>query len=102
MGGKAKPTKHTAKEIAGKIAAATQNKGGGKAGLADRKGGQAGHAKFECHICKTTAPSIKTMQAHHESKHPTMAWEPDKCTNKHDLHGGVTTVGVAVRGSTKK
>jgi hypothetical protein len=41
MGGKAKPTKHTAKEIAGRIAASTQNKGGGKAGLADRKGGSA-------------------------------------------------------------
>lgn len=41
MGGKAKPTKHTAKEIAGRIAASTQNKGGGKAGLADRKGGNA-------------------------------------------------------------
>lgn len=41
MGGKAKPTKHTAKEINGKIAAATQNKGGGKEGLADRKGGAA-------------------------------------------------------------
>jgi hypothetical protein len=26
MGGKAKPTKHTAKEIAGKVAAATTNK----------------------------------------------------------------------------
>jgi len=41
MGGKAKPTKHTAKEIAGRIAESTQNKGGGKSGLADRKGGKA-------------------------------------------------------------
>ena len=48
MGGKAKPKKHTAKEIAGKVAAATTNKGGGKAGLADRLGGAAGHAKFKC------------------------------------------------------
>jgi hypothetical protein len=51
MGGKAKPTKHSAKEIAGKVAAATTNKGGGKAGLADRKGGAAGHAKFKCPSC---------------------------------------------------
>ena len=41
MGGKAKPTQHTAKEIAGKAKAALQNKGGGKAGLADRLGGVA-------------------------------------------------------------
>jgi hypothetical protein len=41
MGGKAKPTKHTAKELAGRAAASMQNKGGGKAGLADRKGGAA-------------------------------------------------------------
>ena len=51
MAGKAKPKKHTAKEIAGKVAAATQNKGGGKAGLADRLGGAAGHAKFKCPSC---------------------------------------------------
>ena len=59
MGGKAKPTKHTAKEIAGKVAAATQNKGGGKAGLADRKGGAAGHAKFKCPSCGVQSPSLK-------------------------------------------
>jgi hypothetical protein len=39
--------KHTAAEINAKIAAAMTNKGGGKAGLADRKGGAAGHAKFQ-------------------------------------------------------
>jgi hypothetical protein len=45
MAGKAKPKKHTAKELASKAAAALTNKGGGAAGLADRKGGAAGHAK---------------------------------------------------------
>lgn len=45
--GKAKPTKHTSAEIAMKTAAALTNKGGGSAGLADRKGGAAGHAKFQ-------------------------------------------------------
>lgn len=39
--------KHTASEIKAKIAAATTNKGGGAAGLEDRKGGKAGHAKFQ-------------------------------------------------------
>ena len=38
---------HTSREIAGKIADATMNKGGGKGGLEDRKGGKAGHAKFQ-------------------------------------------------------
>eukprot|EP00798_Chlamydomonas_sp_ICE-L_P021341 gene21341-28276_t len=101
MGGKAKPTKHTAKEVAAKIAAATQNKAGGKAGQADRLGGIAGHAKYECHICKSLAPGLKTMQIHHESKHPSMPWDPEKCTNKHELTGGVTTQGVGVRGSKR-
>ena len=45
--GKAKPTKHTSAELAAKAKAATVNKGGGKAGLADRKGGNVGHAKFK-------------------------------------------------------
>ena len=43
---KAKPTKHTAGELAAKAKAATQNAGGGKAGLQDRKGG-VGHAKYK-------------------------------------------------------
>jgi len=42
MAGKAKPKKHTAKELASKAAAALTNKGGGAAGLADRKGGAVG------------------------------------------------------------
>lgn len=54
-----------------------------------------------CHICKTTAPSIKSMQDHHEARHPGMPWEPEKCTDVHEAFGG-TTQGVAVRGSTKK
>lgn len=46
MGGKAKPTKHTSAELARKNFEANINRGGGKAGLADRQGGAAGHAKF--------------------------------------------------------
>lgn len=101
MGGKAKPTKHTASEIAAKTAAALTNKGGGKEGKADRLGGKAGHAKFQCHVCKVQAPSLKSMEAHFEAKHPTLPWEPEKCTNQHEVFGG-TTQGVGVRGSTKK
>ena len=47
MGGKAKPTKHTAAEIKAKVFAATVNRGGGAQGLADRKGGKVGHAKYK-------------------------------------------------------
>mmetsp|Transcript_16029 Transcript_16029/g.39906 ORF Transcript_16029/g.39906 Transcript_16029/m.39906 type:complete len:101 (-) Transcript_16029:177-479(-) len=99
--GKAKPAKHTAAEIKAKEHAATTNMGGGKAGLVDRKGGAAGHAKFQCHICKTAAPSITSMKAHHDSKHPLLPWEPEKCTDLHEVFGG-TTQGVGVRGSKKK
>ena len=60
--GKAKPAKHTAKEISQKIAEATTNKGGGKDGHVDRLGGKAGHAKFQCHICMQQAPDLKSMQ----------------------------------------
>jgi hypothetical protein len=45
--GKAKPAKHTSAELAAKAKAATQNAGGGKAGLVDRKGGSVGHAKYK-------------------------------------------------------
>eukprot|EP00877_Chromochloris_zofingiensis_P011371 jgi/Chrzof1/6488/Cz18g13060.t1 len=100
--GKAKPAKHTAAEIKAKVHAATTNMGGGKAGLADRKGGQAGHAKFKCPICMLQAPDLKSMQIHHDSKHPNVAWDPASVTNVHAEVGGVTTAGVAVRGSKKK
>lgn len=44
----------------GKIAEATTNKGGGKAGLEDRLGGKGGHAKFQCHIVSIRATSLAT------------------------------------------
>lgn len=45
--GKAKPAKHTSAELAAKAYNATINRGGGAAGLQDRKGGKVGHAKFK-------------------------------------------------------
>ncbi|GIL51785.1 hypothetical protein Vafri_7701 [Volvox africanus] len=87
--------------VRAQVAASTTNMGGGKVGLEDRLGGKAGHAKFQCHICKQTAPDLKSMQMHHEARHPKEAWEPEKCADLHATHGG-TTKGVAVRGSTKK
>ena len=101
MGGKAKPTKHTAAEIAKKTALATTNMGGGKEGLLDRLGGAAGHAKFVCYVCMAQVPDIKTMRIHFEAKHPTLTCDEEKCTDLHEVHGG-STKGVAVRGSSKK
>lgn len=98
MGGKAKPTKHTAREIAGKTFAATVNRGGGAEGLKDRLGGPAGHSKFLCPHCGQAAPDIKSMQAHHESKHSKLPWDEAAYTDQHEAQGG-TTKGVAVRGS---
>jgi len=60
--GKAKPAHHTSRELAAKAKAATENKGGGKAGLQDRKGGATGHSRFKCPICMSTAPDMKTME----------------------------------------
>lgn len=100
--GKAKPAKHTAAELAAKARAATQNAGGGKAGLADRLGGKAGHSRFKCPTCGQSAPDLKTMQIHFEAKHPKLPWEPEKVEDLHATTGGITTQGVAVRGSKKK
>ena len=113
MTGKAKPKKHTAKEIAAKIDAATTNRGGGKAGVVDRKGlDKGGHAKLACPICKATAPDSKSMLIHHEARHPKLPYEEDKLINLH-ASGPATTAAVAgpseeskakpgVRGSLKK
>ncbi|XP_058183202.1 protein METHYLENE BLUE SENSITIVITY 1 [Rhododendron vialii] len=105
MTGKAKPKKHTAKEIQSKVDAATTNRGGGKAGLLDRSGiEKGGHAKLECPLCKVTAPDIKTMQIHHDSKHPKIPFDESKLNN---LHATVAAESSSkprpgIRGSLKK
>ena len=102
MGGKAKPTKHTAKELAKKAADAKTNKGGGKAGQEDRAGGKAGHGgKFVCHVCGQLAMHLKTLEDHISSKHPKETWDPTRYEDQHALHGG-TTQGVGVRGGYSK
>ncbi|KAJ4850922.1 Protein METHYLENE BLUE SENSITIVITY 1 [Turnera subulata] len=106
MTGKAKPKKHTAKEIQSKIDAATTNRGGGKAGQADRTGKvKGGHAKYECPHCKTTAPDIKSMQIHHDARHPKMPFEEDKLVNLHAANVSAVDPNKprpGVRGSFKK
>ncbi|KAG0459316.1 hypothetical protein HPP92_022444 [Vanilla planifolia] len=87
MTGKAKPKKHTAKEIAAKVDAATTNRGGGKAGMADRTGQEkGGHAKLECPLCKVTAPDLKSMQIHHEARHPKIPFDESKLNDLHASH----------------
>ncbi|KAI4302048.1 hypothetical protein L6164_035267 [Bauhinia variegata] len=104
MTGKAKPKKHTAKEIAAKVDAATTNRGGGKSGLDDRTGKEkGGHAKYECPHCKTTAPGLKSMQIHHDARHPKIPFEEDKLVNLHSsLVCDTSKPRPGVRGSLKK
>ncbi|WVZ15858.1 hypothetical protein V8G54_013424 [Vigna mungo] len=86
MIGKAKPKKHTTKEIATKIDAATTNRGGGKAGLADRSGVEkGGHTIYECLLFKVTMSDMKSMQIDHEARHPKIPFEEDKVVNLHTL-----------------
>jgi len=104
MTGKAKPKKHTAKELAAKLDAATTNRGGGKAGVADRTGQEkGGHAKYECPHCKTTAPDLKSMQIHHDARHPKIPFEEDKLVNRHASSAADSSKSrPGVRGSLKK
>lgn len=105
MTGKAKPKKHTAKEIQAKIDAATTNRGGGKAGIADRTGqDKGGHAKYECPHCKITAPDVKSMQIHHDSKHPKVPFDEEKIVNRHasTSQAPAEKPKPGVRGSLKK
>ncbi|CAH9111338.1 unnamed protein product [Cuscuta europaea] len=105
MTGKAKPKKHTAKEIAAKADAALTNRGGGLAGLADRTGKtKGGHARFECPHCRITVPSLTTMKDHHDAKHPKIDYDESKIV---DLHAKLAAEASSkpkpgVRGSLKK
>ncbi|CAG7891745.1 hypothetical protein BRARA_B00658 [Brassica rapa] len=103
MTGKAKPKKHTAKELQAKADAALTNRGGGKAGLADRTGKEkGGHAKYECPHCKITAPDLKTMQIHHESKHPKLPYEEPKNLHEALAAPESSKPKPGIRGSLKK
>ncbi|EPY31931.1 transcription factor [Strigomonas culicis] len=101
MGGKAKPTKHTASETARKDHLANTNMGGGAAGVRDRQGGAAGHSRFICKVCMSQTPDLKTMKTHYEAKHPTVEFKESDFENLHEKFGG-TTKGVAIHGSLKK
>lgn len=101
---KAKPTKHTAKELAKKAKDATCNRGGGADGAKDRKGGAAGHAKYQCPFCGQASPDNgKSAEAHWDAKHSKQGpFDKEAWVNKQEASGGVTTQGTAVQGSKKK
>ena len=80
MPGKAKPTKHTAKEINKKHHDAKMKAGGtggGAEGMAKRKAPKEGKKDIfmKCEKCMVMQPSIKSMAIHYESKHPKEDWE---------------------------
>ena len=80
MGGKAKPTKHSAKEIAMKHHEAKMKKGGrggGQDGIEKRGAPKEGKRDIflKCEKCLLMQPSIKSMQIHYENKHPKESWE---------------------------
>jgi len=80
MGGKAKPTKHTAKEIAAKHHASKMKnggRGGGQDGIEKRSAPKEGKRDIflKCEKCLLMQPSLKSMQIHYESKHPKESWE---------------------------
>ncbi|KAM0945717.1 hypothetical protein DsansV1_C10g0105681 [Dioscorea sansibarensis] len=104
MTGKARPKKHTAKEIASKIDAATTNRGGGKAGQSDRSGQEkGGHSKLECPLCKVTVPDVKSMQIHHEARPSKIPFDESKLVDLHAVHVvDSAKPRPGVRGSFKK
>ena len=88
MAGKAKPTKHTAKEIASKHHAAKMKAGGtggGLDGISKRTAPKEGKRDIfiKCEKCFLMQPSIKSLKIHYESKHPKENWEEvEKIYNK--------------------
>lgn len=87
-----------------KVDAATTNRGGGRAGLADRTGKEkGGHAKYECPLCKVTAPDIKSMQIHHDARHPKLPFDEASLVNLHaSMVAETSKAKPGVRGSLKK
>lgn len=80
MPGKAKPTKHTTKEINKKHHDAKMKAGGtggGSEGIAKRKAPKEGKKDIflKCEKCLMLQPSMKSMAIHYENKHPKENWE---------------------------
>jgi len=80
MGGKAKPKKHTAAELAAKDKAANTSIGGGTAGMAERDK-KAGLTKecLEPGCAGIKVSSLTVMKTHWGTKHCTCRREPCEC-----------------------
>lgn len=67
-------------------------------------GGCAAHT--HTHPCRRLpagrALCLLRVQTHWENKHPKLPFDPAACQDLHAANGGVTTAGIAVRGSLKK
>ena len=100
MPNKKGPQKHSKTEMSRKEQLACQNAGGGAAGLQDRRGGAAGHAKLICPLCFTQAHDLNAMRVHHAAKHEDLDFDEGRYENLHEKFGG-STKGVAVHGSLK-
>ena len=81
QGGKAKPTKHTAAELAAKAKAANESVGGGKAGIAERD--SKANLKTEClepGCVGIKLTSLTVCKTHWSNKHCTCRRAPDPAT----------------------
>ena len=58
---KAKPTKHSRKDLDRRRKLATTDKGGGRKGREARGGGKTGGAKYQCYVCFKFVPDATTM-----------------------------------------
>jgi len=76
---KAKPTKHSTKELNRRKKLATTDRGGGKKGRLERGGGATRGAKYQCYVCFKNVPDPKTMQIHFESKHKKLELDMERC-----------------------
>jgi len=81
MGGKAKPKKHTAAELAAKAKAATESVGGGKAGIAERdKNAKLTTECLEPGCAGTKLASLTVCKTHWSNKHCTCRMTMELCT----------------------
>jgi len=81
MGGKAKPKKHTAAELAAKAKAATESVGGGKAGIAERdKTSKLTTECLEAGCGGVKLASLTVCKTHWSNKHCTCKMTVELCT----------------------
>lgn len=53
-------------------------------------------------VCFVLCCRVLVLQLHWDNKHPKLPFDAAACEDLHAKVGGVTTQGVAVRGSNKK